>query len=121
MDGLTGITRQAVPPDGYVEGLKTQRRAFLEALPASDEVPVISDLRTSWEGEIWVRRRDADNLRDGPIDVLARDGRYLGSYPAGTPMPDAFGPGGLLAFVETGELGHYSVVVKRVRHGTQQR
>ena len=43
---------------------------------------------------------------DGPIDVLAADGRYLGSYRAGTTrIPDAFDPGGLGAYVETSELG----------------
>ena len=52
-------------------------------------------------------------MSDGPIDVLTVEGRYLGGYPAGTPMPDAFGPGGLVAFIETGELGESTVLVKR--------
>ena len=114
MDGRTGEVVQAVPPTGIVEGLTRSRRAFLEALPAADEVPVVLDMRTTWDGEIWVRRRGDDLLSDGPIDVLTRDGRYLGSYPADTPMPTAFGPMGLAAFVETGELGEHTVVVKRV-------
>ena len=41
-------------------------------------------------------------------------GRYLGSYPAGVRMPDAFGPGGLVAFIETDALGVQRVVVRRV-------
>ncbi len=114
MDGRMGEVVQAIPPTGMVEGLTRSRRAFLEALPAADEVPVVLDLRTTWDGEIWVRRRGDDLLGDGPIDVLAPDGRYLGSYPADTPMPTAFGPMGLLAFIETGELGEHTVVVKRV-------
>lgn len=40
-------------------------------------------------------------------------GRYLGSYPAGTRMPDAFGPDGLVAFIETDALGVQTVVVRR--------
>ena len=51
-------------------------------------------------------RRGEGPRDDGPIDVLAADGRYLGSYRAGTTrIPDAFDPGGLGAYVETSELG----------------
>ena len=114
MDGRTGEVVQAIPPTGMVEGLTRSRRAFLEALPAADEVPVVLDLRTTWDGEIWVRRRGDDLFSDGPIDVLARDGEYLGSLPADTHMPTAFGPEGLVALIEIGELGEYTVVVKRV-------
>ena len=46
--------------------------------------------------------------------MLTPDGRYLGSYPAGTPIPMAFGPDGLLAVQETDELGMQTVVVQRV-------
>lgn len=90
------------------------RRAYLDALPSADEVPVVLDLRTTWEGRIWVRRRAESLVDDGPIDVLTTDGRYLGSYPGDTAMPAAFGPGGLLAFVERHGLGVNTVVVKRV-------
>ena len=78
-------------------------------------VPVIRGLATTWAGHIWVVRRGEEPLSDGPIDVLTPDGRYLGSYPAGaTVMPDAFGPGGLVAFVEKDEMDVETVVVKRV-------
>ena len=42
------------------------------------------------------------------------DKNYLGSYPAGTPMPEAFGPDGLVAYIETGDLDQYTVRVRRV-------
>ena len=113
MDGQTGEVVQALPPTVMVESLTRSRRAFLEALPAADEVPVVLDLRTTWDGEIWVRRRGEDLLSDGPIDVLTPDGRYLGSYSADTPMPTAFGPDGLVAFIETDALGVQTVVVRR--------
>ena len=114
MDGRTGEVVQAIPSAEMRESLMRSRRAFLEALPAADEVPVVRDLRTTWDGQIWVRRRGADLLGDGPIDVLTVDGRYLGSYPSETLMPEAFGPDGLVAFLETGELGESIVVVRRV-------
>ncbi len=85
-------------------------------LPFSDEVAILRALRTGWDGDIWVQRRGEEPSDDqGPIDVLTMDGRYLGSYRAGAiEMPDAFGPGGLVAFIEEDEMGVQTVVVKRV-------
>ena len=113
VDG-NGNVVDGIPRDMMLEGLLRSRRAYLEALPAADEVAVILDLRTTWEGRIWVRRRAEDLIGDGPIDVLTMDGRYLGSYPSDTTMPIAFGPSGLLAFVETDGLGVNTVVVRRM-------
>ncbi|MCY3677766.1 MAG: hypothetical protein F4Z31_09230 [Gemmatimonadetes bacterium] len=99
------------------EGVRLSTMAQLEAVPVADEVPVVLDLRTTWDGRIWVQRRGEDLLTDGPIDVLTPDGRYLGSYPAETPMPMALGPGGLVATLQTDELGMQTVVVQRVGGG----
>ena len=112
----TGETVQGVMDldESMREGVRLSTMAWLEAIPVADEVPVLLDLRTTAEGRIWVQRRDGDLLSDGPVDVLTRDGRYLGSYPAGTPMPAAFGPGRLVAVLEADELGMQTVVVLRV-------
>ena len=60
-------------------------------------------------------RRGEEPVSDGSIDVIAADGRYLGSFRAGaTEMPAALGPGGLVAFIETDELDVETVVVKRL-------
>ncbi|MDE2764181.1 MAG: hypothetical protein OXK74_15595 [Gemmatimonadota bacterium] len=96
------------------EDLREDREwiANLEFFP---EVPVIRGLAGTWDGHIWVLRRGEEPLGDGPIDVLAAEGRYLGSYRAGaTGMPDAFGPDGLVAFVDRDELDVQTVVVTRV-------
>jgi len=96
-----------VPPDVVRRSIEDQEYA--------DEIPVVRGLGTTWNGEIWVQRYGDDPLRDGPIDVLTADGRYLGSYPAGTAaLPTAFGPDGLVAHVETSDLGVETVTVKRV-------
>ena len=90
-------------------------RRRIEELQFFYEVPVIRGLGASWDGKIWVQRRGEHPGSDGPIDVLTADGRYLGSYPMGvTEFPTAFGPGGLVAFVEENELGVKTVVVKRL-------
>ena len=39
---------------------------------------------------------------------------YLGGHSPGTPMPMAFGPGDLMAMLETDALGMQTVVVRRV-------
>ena len=107
--------------DGWMrEAAIRSTRTILEVMPVADEVPVVLDLRTTWDGEIWVRRRDDDLLSEGPIDVLSPDGRYLGSFPSDTAMPTAFGPEGLVAFVDTDEIGVYTVVVRRVTRERNQ-
>ena len=90
-------------------------RERIETLEFAEEIPVVRDLHTSWGGRIWVLRRGEEPVGDGPIDILAADGRYLGSYRTGaTRLPDAFGPGGLAAFIERDELDVQTVVVKRL-------
>ncbi len=93
--------------------IERERNANLEFY---EVVSMLRDLGTSWDGEIWVQRHGEEPSDDnGPIDVLTMDGRYLGSYPAGAvEMPDAFGPNGLVAFIETDEMDVETVVVKRV-------
>ena len=105
--------------------------------PVHGEIPVIDDLRTTWTGSVWVRRTPdggypwedhvAGSVLSGlafstapapasAIDVISADGRYVGTFPpqAGAIMFSAFGPGGLVAYVETDELDVPTVVVKRV-------
>ena len=79
------------------------------------ELPVIQGLSTTWEGRIWVMRRGDELLEDGPIDILTADGEYVGTYSTGTTkMPDAFGPGGLAAYIEFDEFEVARVVVRRL-------
>lgn len=91
-------------------------RQRIEGLEFFEEVSIVRGLKTGWTGEIWVQRHGQDPSDDnGPIDVLTMDGRYVGTYPAGAfPMPAAFGPDGLVAFIETDELDVETVMVKRI-------
>lgn len=72
---------------------------------------------TGWDCEIRVRcygEQPGDD--DGPIDVVTVGDRYIGTYPAGAvAWPGAFGPDGLVAFIERDEMDVRSVVVKRLR------
>ena len=79
------------------------------------ELPLIHALSGSWDGRIWVQRRDDYPETDGPIDVLTPEGDYIGTFPAGTTaLPDAFGPNGLAAFIELDEFDVATVVVRRL-------
>ena len=79
------------------------------------EIPVLRGLSTTWEGNIWVRRRGEGFESDGPIDVVTADGRYVGTFPKdSTEMPDAFGPNGMAAFIERDDFDVARVVVRRL-------
>ncbi|MYB08196.1 MAG: hypothetical protein F4Y24_17800 [Gemmatimonadetes bacterium] len=118
-----------------MEGLLDGMRGMVENASFMSEVPLVRDLRTTWEGAIWVERwgsdplaqidltvggsddphRDGEAAADGWIDVLAPGGAYVGTFSLEeTPMPGAFGPGGLVAFVETDEFGVPTIIVKRL-------
>ena len=106
------INGQVVTSDP--EQSRRDRRERIENLVFFPEVPVIRGLAATWDGRIWVQRRGNLPDSEGPIDVLTADGRYLGSYPTGLiRIPDAFGPDGLAAFIETDELGVETVLVVR--------
>ena len=79
------------------------------------ELSVIQALVVTWDGRIWVQRRDGFPDADGAIDVLSPTGEYAGTFPAGSiTLPDAFGPEGLVAFIERDEMDVESVVVRRL-------
>ncbi len=101
--------------DGLAAARAELARRRIRSMEFYHEVPVVSDLQTSWEGTIWVGRRGEERTSHGPIDLLSPDGHYIGTLAAeATAMPSAFGPDGLVAFIETNDLGVNTVVVKRL-------
>ncbi len=104
----------------FAAAMADRRRESIQNMEFYPEVPVVRDLQTSWEGTIWVLRRGEEPASDGPIDVLTPDGRYIGTFPAGTTgLPDAFGPDGLAAFIERDEFDVRSVAVRRLPAGVR--
>ena len=107
------------------QGSRARALARIEQLEFFEEVSIIRNLKTGWDGEIWVQRHGEDPAdRYGPVDVLAMDGRYLGTFPAGTIRLQtavrpvglaAFGPDGLAAFIEQDEIDVKTVVVGRLQ------
>ena len=118
-----------------MEGMLAGMRDMVENASFMSEVPLVRDLRTTWEGAIWVERWGSDPLAqinfaagrsddrngdgeeaaEGWIDVLTPGGEYVGTFSLEeTPMPGAFGPGGLVAFVEMDEFDIPTIIVKRL-------
>ena len=96
------------------------QRAGIESMEFYPELPVLLALRTDWEGTTWVRRRGDEGAGGDPIDLITADGRYLGTFASGsTALPEAFGPDGLVAFMETDDLDVPFVVVKRLPVGVR--
>lgn len=111
-----------VPAGGGLSSsqLEEIRQGMVANLEFYPEVPVLSDVRASWEGRLWVQRRAADASPHGPIDVLSADGRYAGTFAEGAAaMPIAFGPDGLAAFAEMDDLDVQTIVVKRLPRGVR--
>lgn len=81
----------------------------------AEEIPVIVGMAVDWAGRFWIERSGDRVGEDGPVDVIDSAGRYLGTVdPDGFELPDAFGPAGLMAYIERDELDAPVIVVKRV-------
>ena len=87
----------------------------VEGLTFADEVPVLYGLKVDWEDQIWIERRGPMGAENGPIDIVKPDGDYVGTVPSeGLRTPDAFGPGGLMAYIELDEMDVPTVRVVRL-------
>ena len=116
---VTVLAGQAQVPPAVRAIFGRFRSMHLEAIENMQffpQVPVIAALRATWDGNLWVERSTEPGTSEpGPIDVLAPDGLYIGTFPAGRlAMPDAFGPDGLAAFLGTDEFDVPVVTVRRL-------
>lgn len=76
----------------------------------------ISGIAVDPEGRIWVRRARHQPEEAAAIDVLAPDGRYLGTLDATNPFPVLFDPQGRPVSIETDEMGvEYIVIYELLR------
>jgi hypothetical protein len=100
------------------EAMMRLERARIDAMGFHPWIPVIARLGADPDGRLWVERTGPEPGQPGPTDILDPGGRYLGTLaPDGLRLPDAFGPKGLAAWVETDALGAALVRVGRIREG----
>ena len=103
--------RTTVSAGGGVPPQEIERT--LAAMTFAETVPVIRGLRGDRDGRLWIQRDGGPGSDDYPIDIVAVAGNYLGTI-KGMRLPDAFGPDGRYAMIESDELGVQSVIVWRV-------
>ena len=102
-------------PAGLADQLQEAMIASVETLAFPEVIPVVDEMAVDSEDRIWVARTAPGGSGEGPIDLLTAAGDYLGTLPADGPrIPDAFGPDGLMAYIETGELDVPVVRVARL-------
>lgn len=93
-------------------------RQRIEGMVFAPEIPVIARVGVDPAGRLWVERSGAEPGEDGPTDLVTPDGRYLGTIaPDGMRIPSAFGPDGLVAYLERDEYDAAVVVVLRLTGG----
>lgn len=92
---------------------ESEIRAALDAVVFPERIPVIERITSDFDGRLWVQRFGAVVGEEGPIDVLDSDGTYLFTL-RGLPLPDAFGPDGLAAYLESGEFDEPLIRVVRI-------
>jgi hypothetical protein len=109
-------------PAGEVDlgGMQEQIQAAMvrqiETMVFTEEIPVISDMAVDREDRIWIARTGSGgDQATGPTDVVAASGEYIGTLPAdGLRIPAAFGPGGLMAYIDSDEMDVQTVRVIRL-------
>ena len=90
-------------------------REGVEGRTFADEVPVLYSVKVDWDDRIRVERRGPTGEDDGPTDIVTPDGDYIGTPPPdGLRTPNAFGPDGLLAYIERDEMDVPTVRVVRL-------
>ena len=103
------IRERATQLNVQIEQEGVEERAF------ADEVPVLYGLKVDWDDRIWVDRRGPAGDGDGPTDIVTPGGDYIGTLPPeGLRTPDAFGPDGLLAYIERDAMDVPAVRVVRL-------
>ena len=79
------------------------------------EIPVVRSLASGWNGLLWLERSRVSPDEPGPIDLFTATGEYRGTIDEDGPrIPDAFGPDGLVAYIERDEMDVPTVVVRRL-------
>jgi hypothetical protein len=95
---------------------KEEIERSLRELAFNDYIPVLSGMYVDPRGRMWVQRTAQRIGAEGPIDLIAADGRYLGTV-SGFALPAAVSVSGRAAWVERDEMDVEKVVVRKLPAG----
>ena len=114
-----GIHLQTIVGDVNLDMQEQMRAAMerqIESMVFTGEIPVIADLAVDREDRLWIARMGLAGDDDtGPTDIITASGQYIGTLPAdGLRIPAAFGPNGLMAYIDSDEMGVQTVRVIRL-------
>lgn len=87
--------------------------AAIAQMTFAETIPAIQRVSVDPTGRIWVRRSAGRVGGDEPIDLIAADGRYIGTL-NGQEVPMAVSRSGLAAWIEKNDLDVEQVVVRRL-------
>ncbi len=114
-----GIRVQTIVGDVNLD-IQEQMRAMMErqieSMVFTEEIPVIANLAVDPRDRLWIARMGpAGDETAGPTDIITASGQYIGTLPTDGPrIPAAFGPGGLMAYIDSDEMGVQTVRVIRL-------
>jgi hypothetical protein len=91
-------------------------RISMENRPFAEYMSVITRITADQQGRLWVQRRNTDAREQGPIDLVAADGRYIGTLPPQA-LPDAVSASDRAAYIVRDDLGVERVAVRRLPAG----
>lgn len=111
--GPVAIRGPGMSPEARM-AIERRIRDHAKRMTFARQIPVIAAVAVDSEDRIWVGRTASDGFSRGPTDIFTADGNYLGTLAnEDIRMPLAFGPDGLMAYVERDELG--ATVVRVIR------
>jgi hypothetical protein len=85
----------------------------LRNMTFAEVMPLVQTLRSDLLGRLWVQRAGDEVGETGPVDLLASDGRYLGTL-NGHKIPDAVSTTGLGAYIERDDLDVQRIAVRQL-------
>lgn len=95
--------------------IREMQRTRIDQTEFYPEIAAIRGLGVSPVGTLWVARSSVDPTEATPVDLISAEGRYLGTIASGElTIPMAFGPEGLVAYLQRDEYDVVSVEVRRL-------
>ena len=112
-----GVTKAVDAVNGEIfealGGLEAENQAQIDQMEFAEQVFVLQNIFAGSDGTLWLERAPNAWGDDAPVDLVAADGRYIGTV-TGVKLPLAVSRSGLAAWVERDELDIEKISVRRL-------